>query len=158
MSSWIDDLKEQDEQQKKAIANFNAIRLHNAVVVHAKAPGLWTLLIAQIEADLMQLSEIFPNDLGRQCELIKRSHSYILQGRKLPFTILKLVLNLDAGCVCISKGYKQDFADRPVLMPLKPIDFKVTQDEDVIFFWRDREYIDPSALSEQFVRMVCGIH
>jgi hypothetical protein len=135
MCDWIDDLKKQDAEQQEASANSNAMRLHDAGVVRAKAPDLWTLLIAQIDADFKELREAFPNDLSRQGDL-----------------------NLAGSCINISQALKQEFVDRPTLMPLKPIDFVVTKDEDVVFFWKDWTYTDPTELAEKFVKLVCRIY
>ncbi|MGA2852160.1 MAG: hypothetical protein ABSE46_24405, partial [Terracidiphilus sp.] len=104
MSSWVDDLKQQDAHRQEVAANSNAIRLHNAGVVRAKAPDLWTLLIAQIETDLKRLRETFPDDLSRQGDLISRGGAYILQGKKLPISIMRLTLNLDGNCINISQA------------------------------------------------------
>ena len=157
MRSWIDDLKRQDVEQQVAFANSNALRLHDAGVVRAKAPDLWKLLITQIEADFKGLKEAFPNDLGRQGELIQRGDSYIIRGRKLPISIMKLSLNLNGSCIKISQATKQEFADHPTLMPSKPIDFKVLDDEDVVFFWKNWMYADPTALAETLVKLTCRI-
>jgi hypothetical protein len=158
MCDWIDDLKKQDAEQQEASANSNAMRLHDAGVVRAKAPDLWTLLIAQIDADFKELREAFPNDLSRQGELTRRGDSYIIRGRKLPISVMKLTLNLAGSCINISQALKQEFVDRPTLMPLKPIDFVVTKDEDVVFFWKDWTYTDPTELAEKFVKLVCRIY
>ncbi|MGD0736166.1 MAG: hypothetical protein ABR976_13510 [Terracidiphilus sp.] len=158
MSNWIDDLKEQDVQHQEHLSSMNAIRLHNANVVRAKAPALWSLLIIQIEAYLEQLRASFPHDMTRQADLIKRGDSYTLQGKKLPLSVMKLTLNLDGSCINISQGIKHEFADRPTLTPSKPIDFKVTNDEDVVFFWKDWNYADPSLIAEQLVKIACRLH
>jgi hypothetical protein len=158
MSSWVDDLKQQAVRQEDIAANSNAIRLHNARMVRAKAPDLWTVLIAQIDSDLKRLMETFPNDIGRQGDLIRRGNSYVLQGKKLPISVIKLTLNLDGSCIDIAQAQKQDFAEHQALMPSKPIDFVVTKDEDVTFFWKNWSYADPALLSEQLVKLACRLH
>ena len=158
MSSLIDDLKKQDAQQQEATANLNAIRLHNAGVVRAKAPDLWTLLIAEIDTILTQLREAFPSDLSRHGDLTSGGDSFTIQGKKLPISIMKLTLNLGGTCINVHQALKRDFGEHPKLMPNKPIDFIVTRYEDVVFFWKDRTYTDPAALAEQLIKLACRLH
>lgn len=158
MSSWVEVFKQQEEEQQRAVANSNAIRLRNARMVRARAPALWMVLIAEIEADLKRLMDAFPNDLGKQGDLIRRGDSYIIQGKRLPISIVKLTLNLDGSCIDIAQALKQGSAEHPALIPSKPIDFVVTKDEDVAFFWKNWSYVDPASLSEQLVRLACRLY
>jgi hypothetical protein len=158
MSSWVDDLKRQDVERQEAAANSDAIRLHNAKMIRAKAPALWSLLIVKIETDLKKLREAFPQDMTRHADLIKRGETYTLQGKRLPITVMELSLNLDGSCINISQAVKHEFAEEPILTPSKPIDFKVTADEEVIFFWKNWDYSDPGLVAEQLIKIVCRLY
>jgi len=157
MSGWIDEIKKRDEQQQEAANKINAIRIHNAKIIHAKAPALWAVVIAQITSDLKTLRETFPNDLRRQGDLISRGNSHTLQSKKLPFSIMELTLNLDAGHVDVLQGSKKDRIDQPILVPKEPIQFTVQNDEQLTFIWKDHHFSDPAHLSEQLIKYVCGL-
>ena len=118
------------------------------------------LLIAKIDTD----SEAPEGNVSKRFQIIEghlirqRGDSYTLQGKKLPICVMELTLNLDGSCINISQALKQEFADTPTLTPSKPIDFTVTNDEDVVFFWKDWKYADPSALAEQLIKLVCRLY
>jgi hypothetical protein len=157
MSDWIDDLKKRDESATDDIRKQNEIRLLNAEIVRARAPAFWSLAMDCGGAYVTKLAAAFPNDRNRQCDLAQRDATYILQGRKVPITILDMTLNAGAACVAMHRSYRRERTDQPIRTPIDGMRIIVGVDDEVEFVWQGTHFREPSALAEALIRYVCGL-
>jgi hypothetical protein len=157
MPDWIDKLKKDDDTKAKASQHQSEVRLRNDKVIAAKAPGLWDTLIKQITTDAAKLNDAFPTDASRQCDVIQQGHAYVLQNRRLPFSILVLSINFAASQIDVRTGTKN--SGGPANMQTdSPICFTLDFQDELQFEWLGTKYSDMALLSERLIKRVLGNH
>lgn len=157
MPNWIDNMKSRESSLENDKRRGEEIRLQNAKIVGAKAPSFWATVMEIVKANSEQLRAAYRDDAGRQCDLTQSGNGHILQGRKVPITMLYMTLNTAASCVEMMHSSRRERYDIPVPSPLDGMRIVVGPDDEVEFVWRGRRFYDPAALAEALIRSVCGI-
>jgi hypothetical protein len=154
MSDWIDKLAEKDKAQAESRRTQEEFRLHCAKVINAKAPEWWSAVIERLQTDCSKLKNTFPNDRGRQCDIIKNGLDWDLQGCKLPWIILSMRLNADGQSVDISESIKNA---RDSVVPDRRDEIKigVMSNESLEFTYKGRAYTTPESLAQALIMHVC---
>jgi hypothetical protein len=158
MSDWIDKLKTADEKNAKIAHEEKKFRLQVAEIISAKAPEFWHSLGRQLKADVAKLNETFANDSCRQCDLIDRQHdlSYVIQSRKLPFTIIRLSTNFSAQQIVVEKGIKKSREHQPDFSLEPPMSFTLDSANELQLEWQGTKYSDTALLAEKLIKSVIG--
>ena len=158
MRDWIDRLKSDDDAKTEASQRQSEVRLRNDKVIAAKAPEFWEILIKKIKADVAKLNEIFPNDSSKQCDLKELDHAYVLQNRRLPFSILTLSVNFPASQIDMRAGTQDSMEEQADMRSDTPIRFVLDHQDELQLEWLGTKYSDMALLSERLIKRVLGSH
>jgi hypothetical protein len=155
MSDWIDKLAEKDKEQAESRRTQEELRLHRAKIISAKALAWWSDVIEQLQADCSKLRNMFPDNKGRQCNVIKNGLDWDIQGCKLPWIILSMRLNADGQSVDIVESIK-DGRDKSVVPDSRDeIKIGIASDESLEFTHKGHTYHTPKSLAQALIMYVC---
>lgn len=155
MTDWIDNEKASEAAQAENQRIRSELRLHNAKLLYAIAPGFWTACLECLRATCDKLRLVFPNDLRKQCSLGNEGDVWRLQGCKLPWRVLQMRLNLAGQTVEV---YEERRESRDRISPVGPdqITMKINDEDGIEFHFRGARHLTPDSLAETLAKYVRG--
>lgn len=158
MGDWIDDLEARATKEAAERTRQEEIRLHNARLIRAKAPGFFNLLLQRIKSDCERLREKFPND-SRYHPFVneERPSGFSLNGSKMPRRILGFDLNVDAHRIDVCERVKHSREDQPFPRALAPIDITVGNEDELKLTFRGNTHDTPESLAHQLISYACEL-
>ncbi len=156
MDELIESLKRSDALADQQADTQNRIRLHNAGIIHAKAPDFWGLVDGQVRTLCQEMLEAFPHNVKRHLFPETIPDGFMLNGGGLPKRILAAQLDINGERVRLSERIKQSIEDQPSPQPKSSINITVGPDDELRFNFMGTPYADPQSLARAFVTYVCG--
>lgn len=157
MDELVESLKRSDALADQQAEIQNRIRLHDAGIIHSKAPDFWSLVITHVNTLCQELMTAFPQNVKRHLFLQSIPDGFMLNGGGLPKRILAAQLDLNGQRVRLSERIKYSIEEQPSPQPTSSINISVAPDDELRFNYMGTPYPDPHSLARAFVTHVCGI-
>jgi hypothetical protein len=154
MTDWIDDLKKHVEKGKEEAKKAEEIRLNKDKIIAAKLPDFWEVLLEQIDAQCSELKQKLPNDEEYHCSMQHTHSGVILARERRPIRRLFIGLNVNAQCINIREEDTSEMSPRYSSGSRRrsEIQVNINTNNELIFRYRDSDYMTPQDLAHALIR------
>jgi hypothetical protein len=149
MTDWIDDLTKDAKEKAETRQRKEEMQLHKAKIVEGALPRFWREFENRVVADCAKVKEQNPGNKELHCSIQSLQSGLRLTNDAYPLRKLTLRLNMEGQCIDVD----EEAPEKPRYSGAGDTMIKigVTDDDNLVFSYKDKEYIASADLSEALI-------